>query len=223
MEFRGAKKTSKQWNPCRLRVLWSQFWGLLARCPSWLSGPVGQGLPRLMSSKSCLLQKWKAYACLLQKLSMSEGAFWCPSMQHLHFSRPSAKNIWWLILEGLSNINADMAAACQTVKYLSFAFASFFRLIHPAVDEAAHRLLKSHPNLKVNLDSIVKVVKVTSDNSDGVMILIWLWSFLPGDLMLKLDTFQLFRVRIRVTSSFFLQLTGDFPPGGYEMSGRFLA
>lgn len=41
--------------------------------------------------------------------------------------------------------------------------------------------------------------------------------------MLKLDTFQLFRVRIRVTSSFFLQLTGDFPPGGYEMSGRFLA
>ena len=67
-----------------------------------------------ISSKSCLLQKRKAYACLLQKLSMSEGAFWCPSMQHLHFSRPSAKNIWWLILGGLSNINADMAAACHT-------------------------------------------------------------------------------------------------------------
>jgi len=49
-------------------------------------------------------------------------------------------------------------------------------LCNTCTSQAAHRLLKSHPNLKV----------------------------------------------IRVTSSFFLQLTGDFPPGGYEMSGRLM-
>ena len=59
------------------------------------------------------------------------------------------------------------------------------------IAKAGHRLLKSHPNLKVNLDSVkvVKVVKVTSGNR----VREW-WVDMMLILMLKLDTFQLFRV-----------------------------